>query len=100
MELNRDEAPSSLRKMEWMGITDPMKSSLCLLRYQSNGTLPPVCDCELPQRWAADYRPLGYWSRLRVAGSDILSCVDRDRFQKSTQYITELPKGLFGGAEG
>eukprot|EP00536_Pseudo-nitzschia_multiseries_P000244 jgi/Psemu1/299932/fgenesh1_kg.3_\ len=51
--------------MEWVGVTDLMEPSLCLLHYQANGTLPKVCDCNDPQRWAAGYRPLGYWKEHR-----------------------------------
>mmetsp|Transcript_423 Transcript_423/g.1085 ORF Transcript_423/g.1085 Transcript_423/m.1085 type:complete len:953 (+) Transcript_423:294-3152(+) len=65
LEPNLEDALASLRVMEWVGVTDLMEPSLCLLHYQANGTLPEACDCNAPQRWAASYRPLGYWKEHR-----------------------------------
>lgn len=65
LEPHLEAALSSLRRMEWVGITDLMEPSMCLLHYQANGTLPSVCDCNDPRRWAADYRPLASWKEYR-----------------------------------
>ena len=40
-----DAALASLRRLEWVGLTDLMSESLCLLHYQSNGSLPAACVC-------------------------------------------------------
>jgi hypothetical protein len=34
-----------LRQFEWVGLTDAMEPSLCLLHYQANRTLPAQCVC-------------------------------------------------------
>ena len=56
-------APSALRRpvARWFGLTDLMGESLCLLHWQSNGSLPAWCDCA--QR--ARHRPLGHWVETR-----------------------------------
>ena len=38
-------ALASLRRLEWVGLTDLMSESLCLLHYQANGSLPAACVC-------------------------------------------------------
>ncbi|KAL3906704.1 MAG: hypothetical protein SGPRY_010451 [Prymnesium sp.] len=40
-----DAALASLRRFEWVGITDLFDHSLCLLHFQANGSLPAACDC-------------------------------------------------------
>ena len=34
-----------LDKFEWVGLTDLMDVSLCLLHYQAGGALPAECQC-------------------------------------------------------
>jgi hypothetical protein len=42
---NIDEALASLHRFEFVGLTDLFDMSMCLLAYQANRTLPPLCDC-------------------------------------------------------
>ena len=37
-----DSAIAAMERMEWVGLTDLFEPSLCLLHYQSNGSLPEV----------------------------------------------------------
>ena len=40
-----DDALETLRRFDWVGLTDLFEHSICLLHYQSNGSLPRSCDC-------------------------------------------------------
>ncbi|CAJ1431126.1 unnamed protein product [Effrenium voratum] len=40
-----EEALESLQQFHWVGLTDLMEQSVCLLHFQHNGTLPAACDC-------------------------------------------------------
>lgn len=59
-----DEAVAAMEKMEWVGVTDLFEPSLCLLHYQANGTIPPVCICGSSAR-ASRAHPLGHWIESR-----------------------------------
>ncbi|CAE7472831.1 GIP [Symbiodinium sp. CCMP2456] len=38
-------ALETLRRFDWVGLTDLFEQSICLLHFQSNGSLPRSCDC-------------------------------------------------------
>lgn len=63
------EALASLRRFEWVGITDLYEPSLCLLHYQANQTLPKTCDCDSPSRTQQE-TPLGKWKETRSESHD------------------------------
>ena len=63
-----DAALASMRRFEWVGLTDLYEPSLCLLHYQANGTLPPPCDCNSPTR--NDRTRLGHWVETRSKRRD------------------------------
>ena len=46
LEPDAARASANLRSFEWVGLTDLMDHSLCLLHYQANGSLPAACDCD------------------------------------------------------
>lgn len=54
-----DAALATLRSFEWVGLTDLMDHSLCLLHFQANGSLPAACDCSAPAAKAAGKLSLG-----------------------------------------
>ena len=55
-------------KFEWVGLTDLMEPSLCLLHYQANGSLPAACDCGSHARMHRV--PLGTWQETRSRKRD------------------------------
>jgi len=66
-----DAALASVRRFEWIGLTDLFEPSLCLLHFQANGSLPASCDCKSSGRMHRSQ--LGHWvetrSKRRDAGS-------------------------------
>ncbi|CAK0795980.1 unnamed protein product, partial [Prorocentrum cordatum] len=58
-----DEALASMRRFEWIGLTDLFEPSLCLLHFQANRTLPESCDCASPSRNGRT--TLGHWVETR-----------------------------------
>ena len=56
-----DATLAALYRFEWVGLTDLMGESLCLLHYQANGTLPPSCGCGSMTRQST----LGSWVETR-----------------------------------
>jgi len=40
-----EPALSRLHAFEWVGLTDLLEPSVCLLHYQASGSLPASCDC-------------------------------------------------------
>ena len=79
-----EDALETLEKFEWFGITELFMPSLCLLHYQTNGVLPPQCDCDSPSFVQHDSEhALGYWKETRSQShkvdelsQDILSKID------------------------
>ena len=44
-------ALATLRRFDWVGLTDLYEHSVCLLHFQANGSLPPSCDCSSSSRF-------------------------------------------------
>eukprot|EP00931_Biecheleriopsis_adriatica_P115510 TRINITY_DN91299_c0_g1_i1.p1 TRINITY_DN91299_c0_g1~~TRINITY_DN91299_c0_g1_i1.p1 ORF type:complete len:392 (+),score=51.33 TRINITY_DN91299_c0_g1_i1:37-1176(+) len=56
------DALASMRRLEWVGLTDLFEPSLCLLHFQANRSLPASCDCNAPSR---NGTRLGHWVETR-----------------------------------
>ena len=93
LEPDVNDAIATLRGMEFVGITDLMESSICLLHYQSNGTLPSVCDCNSPRRWDPNYWPLGYWKEYRYKSRSVQS-LSSDLLEKLDEH-TDVDRKVF-----
>merc|ERR1712183_408647 len=61
-------ALTSMRRFEWIGLTDLFEQSLCLLHFQANGSLPVLCDCSSSHR--IHYARLGHWVETRYNHRD------------------------------
>jgi len=73
-----ESARAALHRFEWIGLTDLFEPSLCLLHFQSNGSLPSACNCN-----SLDHSRLWNWVETRSErrspdslSEDILAKID------------------------
>lgn len=74
-----DESLASVRRFEWVGLTDLYDHSVCLLHYQANGTLPAACDCAASGRLSLGLPRMNHGVKRHEAAdlpADVLSAID------------------------